>query len=244
MPGPVRAVSEREITLEGEAVVYRLIRSRRRSIGVEIAYGGAVVRAPHWVRIGDIQSFLLENSQWIRKKLATWRTARAHVRPEDWRDGGSVRYEGQSLRLSVYRSRTRVAGNDLFDLRIGIPNPTPPRIRDAVEEWLKRKAAESFPARVAQCCARLELPAPAVKLSNSRTQWGSCEHHAKRSLIRLQWRLIQLPPELADYIIAHEVSHLREMNHSPQFWAMVAALYPAHREAEKRLRDMAPLIEP
>lgn len=230
--------------LGGEAVAYRLIRSRRRSIGVEIADGGALVRAPYWVRVGDIQSFLQENANWIRKKLATWHAARAHVRPEDWRDGGSVRFEGESLRLSVYSTRRRVAGNDLFDLRIGIPKPTPPRIRDAVEEWLKGKAAESFPERVARCCARLDLPTPVVKLSNSRTQWGSCEHHAKRSLIRLQWRLIQLPPELADYIIAHEVSHLREMNHSAKFWATVASLYPAYREAEKRLREMAPLIEP
>ena len=83
----------------------------------------------------------------------------------------------------------------------------------------------------------------AIRLSNSATQWGSCEHHAKKTLIRLHWRLIQLPPELADYIIAHEVSHLREMNHGKAFWALVAMLYPEYRAAEKRLRDMAPLIE-
>ncbi|MBP8296417.1 MAG: M48 family metallopeptidase [Burkholderiales bacterium] len=241
---PVREVSEREITLEGEAVAYRLIRSRRRSIGIEIAYGGAVVRAPHWVRVGDIHSFLLENANWIRRKLESWRAARARVRPEDWRDGGIVRCEGQDLRLSVFPSRARVAAADLFDLRIGIPKPTPERIRDAVEEWLKDRAGASFPARVAACCARLGLAAPTVKLSNSRTQWGSCEHHRGRSLIRLQWRLIQLAPELADYIIAHEVSHLREMNHSPRFWATVAGLYPGYRDAEKRLRELAPLIEP
>ena len=239
----VREVSEREITLEGEAVPYRLIRSRRRSIGIEIASGGAVVRAPYWVRVGEIHSFLLEHANWIRKKLATWRAARALVRPEDWRDGGLVRYEGQDLRLSVFASRSRLAASDLFDLRIGIPKPTEERIRDAVEEWLKCAAGASFPQRVARCCARLGLTAPAVKLSNSRTQWGSCEHHPGRALIRLQWRLIQLSPELADYIIAHEVSHLREMNHSPRFWATVATLYPTYREAEKRLRDMAPLIE-
>ena len=240
----MRAVSECEITLEGEAVAYRLIRSRRRSIGIEIAYGGAVVRAPYWVRVGDVQSFLLENANWIRRKLESWREARAQVRPEDWRDGGLVRFEGKDLRLSVFNSRTRVADTDLFDLRIGIPNPTPPRVRDAVEAWLKNAAAASFPQRVAECSARLGLAVPTVKLSNSRTQWGSCEHQAGRSLIRLQWRLIQLSPELADYIIVHEVSHLREMNHSPRFWAIVASLYPAHRSAERRLREMAPLIEP
>ena len=241
----MREVSEREITLEGEAVAYRLIRSRRQSIGIEIAYGGAVVRAPHWVLVGDIQTFLLENSKWIRKKLQTWRSARAEVRPEDWRDGGIVRYQGQDLRLSVFGSRQRVAYHDLFDLRIGIPKPNSERIRDAVEEWLKARAEGSFPSRVALCCEKLGLRAPAVKLSNSRTQWGSCEQHrAGKSLIRLQWRLIQLSPELADYIIAHEVSHLREMNHGERFWATVQSLYPEHREAEKRLRHLAPLIEP
>ena len=241
----MREISEREITLEGEAIAYRLIRSRRRSIGIEIAYGGAVVRAPHGVRVGDIHSFLHDNSQWIRKKLDTWRTARAQVRPEDWRDGGMVRYEGQDLRLSVYGSRLRLAYHDLFDLRIGIPKPTPERIREAVEVWLKARAEASFPPRVAHCCERLGLPTPVVKMSNSRTQWGSCEQHrAGHSLIRLQWRLVQLAPELADYIIAHEVSHLREMNHSPKFWETVASVYPHHREAERRLKHLAPLIEP
>jgi len=236
-------ISEREIDLDGEPVAYRLIRSRRRTIGLEIAYGGAVVRAPYWVRVGDIQSFLRENAKWIRKKLATWRAARAEVRPEDWRDRGLVRFEGQDLRLSVYASRRRIAESDLFDLRIGIPKPTPPRICEAVEEWLKGRAEESFAPRVAVYCERLGLAAPSVRLSNSATQWGSCEHHPQRSVIRLHWRLIQLPPELAEYIFAHEVSHLREMNHSPAFWATVESLYPDYRAAEKRLRDMAPLIE-
>ena len=236
-------ITEREIDLDGEPIAYRLIRSRRRTIGLEIAYGGAVVRAPYWVRIGDVQSFLRENANWIRNKLNTWRAARAHVRPEDWRDRGLVRFEGQELRLSVYSTRRRVAENDLFDLRIGMPKPTEGRIREAVEAWLKARAEESFPARVAACCAVLELPMPQVRLSNSATQWGSCERAATRSIIRLHWRLIQLAPELADYIIAHEVSHLREMNHSAAFWATVESLYPGYRAAEKRLRELSPLIE-
>jgi predicted metal-dependent hydrolase len=238
-----KEVSEREIDLDGESIVYRLIRSRRRTIGLEIAYGGAVVRAPYWVRVGDVQSFLLENANWIRRKLETWRTARAHIRPEDWRDRGLVRFEGQELRLSVYSTRRRVAEHDLFDLRIGMPKPTANRIRDAVEQWLRARAEESYAPRVAAACARLGLAVPQVRLSNSATQWGSCEQHSRRAVVRLHWRLIQLPPELADYIIAHEVSHLREMNHSPAFWATVESLYPNYRAAEKRLRDMAPLIE-
>ena len=133
-----------QIELEGEAVAYRLIRSRRRSIGIEIASGGALVRAPHWARVGDIHAFMLDNSKWIRTKLHTWRTARAAVRPEDWRDGGTVRYQGQDLRLSVFGSRKRTAFHDLFDLRIGIPKPSAERICEAVEEWLKARAEETF----------------------------------------------------------------------------------------------------
>ena len=240
----VRSVSEREITLEGEVVAYQLIRSRRRTIGIEIAYGGAVVRAPTWVRVGDIHAFLNENARWIREKLEVWRAARAAVRPEDWRDGGLVRFLGQDLALSVQDSRRRRAEHDLFNLRIALPKPTEERIRDAVEAWLKAEAAAAFPARVAHYAGLLGLETPAIRLSNSRTQWGSCERRAGGATIRLQWRLIQLDPELADYIVAHEVGHLVEMNHSPRFWAIVAQLFPAHREAEKRLRALAPLIEP
>ena len=77
---------------------------------------------------------------------------------------------------------------------------------------------------------------PAVGLSNARTRWGSC---SSLSGIRLHWRLIHLPLPLIDYVVAHEVAHLVEMNHSPRFWSVVESLYPGHVAARKALRQAA-----
>ncbi|TMH08726.1 MAG: M48 family metallopeptidase [Betaproteobacteria bacterium] len=81
--------------------------------------------------------------------------------------------------------------------------------------------------------------APQVKLSSARTQWGSCNH---RGEIRLHWRLVQLPPRIADYVVAHEVAHLVELNHSPRFWALVDSLLPGHDEARRELDALTPLL--
>jgi predicted metal-dependent hydrolase len=79
-----------------------------------------------------------------------------------------------------------------------------------------------------------------VKLTNARTEWGSCNH---RGEIRLNWRLVHLPPRLAQYVAAHEVAHLVELNHSPRFWAVVEALFPDHAAARRALGDWTALLE-
>ena len=82
--------------------------------------------------------------------------------------------------------------------------------------------------------------APTLKLSNARSEWGSCNQHG---VIRLNWRLVQLPPRLAYYVVAHEVAHLVELNHSPRFWDLVETLFPGHAEARRMLDDWTALLE-
>jgi len=90
-----------------------------------------------------------------------------------------------------------------------------------------------FAERVAEYCFRLGRDVPAVKLSSARMRWGSC---SSVSGIRLHWRLVHLSPTLIDYVVAHEVAHLVEMNHSPRFWAVMSELYPGWKEARMHLR--------
>lgn len=107
---------------------------------------------------------------------------------------------------------------------------------------LQRRALEVFRPRLAAATARLGVATPPLALSSARTRWGSC---SSRSGIRLNWRLIHLPLPLVDYVIAHEVAHLREMNHSARFWALVANLCPDWQQARadlKRLGATLPLI--
>ena len=79
-----------------------------------------------------------------------------------------------------------------------------------------------------------------MRLSNARSEWGSCNAKGE---IRLNWRLVQLPPELARYVVAHEVAHLVELNHSPRFWALVETLHERHREARRELAQWAAALD-
>jgi len=106
------------------------------------------------------------------------------------------------------------------------------RVLPALLAWLKAKALETLAPRVERYAAALSLPAPRVALSFGRRQWGTC---SAAGTIRLNWRLVHVAPELADYVAAHEVAHLVEMNHSKRFWHLLAALYPAWRGARAQL---------
>jgi hypothetical protein len=103
----------------------------------------------------------------------------------------------------------------------------------ALLAWLKQRALGALSPRVAHYAARLGRAAPPLALSNARTQWGVC---LASGAIRLNWRLVHLEPALADYVVAHEVAHLAELNHSRRFWRIVESLYPAWQEARACLR--------
>ena len=110
-------------------------------------------------------------------------------------------------------------------------------MRELLVGWLKSQALQALAPRAAHYAARVSLPPPPLALSNARTLWGVCMASGR---IRLAWRLVHLDPELADYVVAHEVAHLVVLNHSERFWALVEWLYPHWCEARERIeRDAA-----
>ena len=100
--------------------------------------------------------------------------------------------------------------------------------------WYRQYALQDFQRRVALFAAKLKIAPPPVFLSNAKGRWGSCN---SRHEIRLNWRLIQAPPALINYVVAHELAHTKQMNHSAKFWAIVEKLDPEYRTAEKALKD-------
>jgi predicted metal-dependent hydrolase len=131
-------------------------------------------------------------------------------------------------------ARTAVLEGDRLLLQMRKPHE---RARARVEliRWLKEHALETLVPRVAHYAALLGLPEPRVTVSNARTQWGVCTQDGR---IRLSWRLVHVQPTLADYVVAHEVAHLVELNHSARFWKVVETLYPDCRAARHDL-DLA-----
>jgi predicted metal-dependent hydrolase len=231
----------RRISLAGHDVDYRLIRARRRSIGMEIGLSGLTVRASRWVTIREIEAVLTERAAWIVRTIAAWHARRRDVLPRAWKSGAPILFRGAELSLVVEPARRTAIAADMFHLTVRLPAADDETsVAALVGSWLRDEALRALTPRVGEYGVRLIGRVPPTRLSNARSEWGSCDHNGE---IRLNWRLVQLPPHLADYVVAHEVAHLVELNHSPRFWAIVESLFPGHRAARRDLGEWTALLE-
>jgi predicted metal-dependent hydrolase len=245
--GPQRDGSPREereprrVALAGVDVEYVLVRVRRRSIGMEIGLSGLTVRAPRRVSVREIEATLAERAVWILRSLAEWKARRRDVLPREWKTGAPILYLGRELTLAVHPARKCEIAPDLLNLTVLHPSAHDERaVAAIVARWLRDEAVRLLAPRVAEFAVRVTPTPPVVKLSNARSEWGNCN---QKGVIRLNWRLVQLPPELALYVIAHEVAHLVELNHSARFWNLVETLLPGHASARRALDDWTALLE-
>ncbi|HEY8069058.1 MAG TPA: SprT family zinc-dependent metalloprotease [Burkholderiales bacterium] len=237
-PAPAGAAPLRHVLLAGQPVEFRFERRHRRTIGIRINEHGLSVAAPMRAPWREIEGFLHEKSRWILDKLAA-RAAAGKPLVIFGESGESLPFFGREVVLTVAQGRRATA---LKDTELHLSHPQPHRrgaVRKQLLGWLKARALDMLAPRVAHYAARVSLPPPPLKLSNARTQWGVCMSSGR---IRLSWRLVHLDPELADYVVAHEVAHLVELNHSERFWALVEWLYPHWREARERIEHDAATI--
>ena len=254
-PAPARPPSpscpSRQVLLQGQAVGYELRRARRRSIGFTVSEQGLRVSAPKWVSIAEIDRALQQKGDWILRKLHEQRerARRSEALNIAWGDGCSLPYLGEPL-IVVLDPKLAPGGARLDDgeshvqatldsvarrtLYLGLSQQAgPEQIREAVLLWLQARARTLFEARCRHFAPQLGVVMAGLRLSSAQTRWGSA---SAKGMIRLNWRLIHFPPGLIDYVVAHELAHLREMNHSPRFWAVVQSVYPDYESARERLR--------
>lgn len=197
------------IILSSRTIKYRLTRSARRTIGLQIDPRGLTVRVPQHTASRDIEQALQSKSDWILRKLA------ALDEREKLGARGAQTTE-QSIGPAGAQSATHSAAKSPAEIRA-----------------LKRQARTLFAERLA-VFERMHACAPVRwSLTSARTRWGSCSPGGH---VRLNWRLIHCPVPVVDYVIAHELAHLEELNHGPRFWARVEVLYPEWRRERKALR--------
>jgi predicted metal-dependent hydrolase len=231
----------RHLQLGGEIVSYRLRRARRRSIGFQIDDHGLTVSAPRWVPLREIEAAIVEKRRWIVAKRSEWDEWRTRHRLPTVRfvNGASLPYLGRqvTLRLGSARDTTGILDGELH---LALPaDADERRARDAVQAWLQGEARRVFDERIERFAGRIG-PFAGWTLSSARSQWGSCTHDGR---IRLSWRLIHFSVAVIDYVVAHELAHLRELNHGPRFWRTVAQLLPGFEAARDEIRrvDMSAL---
>ncbi|MBB3214248.1 hypothetical protein FHW67_003560 [Herbaspirillum sp. Sphag1AN] len=241
---PSRNLSDgkRRIQLGEHVLDFVLLRSRRRSIGFLISDEGLRVTAPNWVTLGDIDKAIRDKQRWILSKLVERRERSARrLKPQmQWRDGATLPYLGQDITLRIRAQQTSGIAYDEAsrELIVNLPGDAgEQQLKDRVQGWLQARAKELFGARLPLYAAKLGVSYRSYALSSATTQWGSCTADGR---IRLNWRLMHFALPLIDYVIAHELSHLREMNHSPRFWATVQSIFPEFESAKRALRQSAP----
>ncbi|MGE5337500.1 MAG: M48 family metallopeptidase [Gemmatimonadota bacterium] len=241
-----RSDARRCIALDHELIDYRLRRARRRSIGFQIDDGGLTVSAPRWVRLAEIEAAILEKQRWIRTKIAEWHVWRRERRLHEARfaDGGVLPFLGSHVTLRLHAQAIATRLHDLpraRELHVALPAcADEQQVRDAVHAWLQAEARRVLGERIERLAAPLATRLRGWTLSSARSQWGSCTHDGR---IRLNWRLIHFSLPVIDYVIAHELAHLAEMNHGARFWRVVGELLPGFEPARDEIRgvDLAAL---
>ncbi len=223
----------------GQTIPYQLDLRLRKTIGLKITANGLVVHAPKRISAIQLQQVLLQKAAWIQQKLALRETNQ--VAPMQWQDGEPLLFMGQDIVLTLQHHATNKAvvlqGNQLLVRSPQVDQPA--FVSRKVLQWYAQQALPDFKRRVELVAAQMGEKITSVALSNAKSRWGSCN---SRKQIRLNWRLIQAPPHIIQYVVCHEMAHLREMNHSARFYAVQESLFHNHVQAEKELRALSPIL--
>lgn len=236
------ASGRRHVKVLDHTLEYRLLRSKRRSIGFLIDDDGLRITAPKWVPLAEIENAIREKQRWILAKLNERRERSARrLQPQmQWCDGATLPYLGSDITLRIFSAQAAgvVYSADRGELTISLPpDASEQQLKDRVQGWLQSEAKRIFAERLPVYAAKLNVSYRSLALSSATTRWGSCTSEGR---IRLNWRLVHFSLPLIDYVVAHELAHLREMNHSPRFWATVQSIFPEFEAAKRTLRDSGP----
>ena len=203
-------------------------RARRLSLRISSLDGKVTLSGPPYVRERDYMAFIRDKEDWIIKNLA--------VMPEKTlvAAGAVLVYRGSSVTVTMGSQRgVRLAGDAIYVAR------TSRSIGASIKGFLKSQARDALAHASDRYAAQLGVGYSALVLRDTRSRWGSCSSQGQ---LMYSWRLIMAPPDILDYVAAHEVAHLIEMNHSRAFWNVVARLYPDYEKAREWLRSHGPIL--
>lgn len=225
-------VRSQHIILSGRIVEYSLRRDRRR-LALRIDERGLAVGAPRMLALTEIEAFIQSHAAWVLEKIDSLasRSGRRHL---PIHEGTCVPVLGYPVRIKITCGNNRGLWQDDELWLAARPGA---ELDTIARRALQRRALEYFRPRLITAVEQLGQAVPALALSSARTRWGSC---SARSGIRLNWRLIHLPPAPIHYVIAHEAAHLVEMNHGPRFWRVVESLCPDWQSARAELKRLGP----
>ncbi len=235
---PQRNSTDEFLVVGGQQIAMSLIRNpRARRYVLRLRRdGSAWVTIPRGGSLAEARRFAERNRGWLERELKRFS---AHPSlPKQWLIGNEILFRGEPARIEAGvngESGVIRFGNQV----VSVADPAA-NLRPAVERHLWRLAAKELPRRVLEFTKAHQLSVCRITVRNQRSRWGSC---SRRGTISLNWRLIQSPLHVQDYIILHELMHLREMNHSSRFWREVERVCPGYETAERWLKQHSELLK-
>lgn len=207
----------------------KLVRSKRKTLALIVETDGTLtVRAPLRMKVDDIRRFIDIKADWIKQKQAHFKKVAA---PRPYGDGETFLYLGKEVPLRlVPGERPALVMNRVFKLS----RSAQPRAESVFETWYKKQARAVLTERIEFYARKYGFEVKKIRISSARTRWGSC---SAQKTLSFTWRLVMAPPEVIDYVVVHELCHLRELNHSPSFWAQVEAILPGYKSQRKWLKQ-------
>lgn len=214
---------------------YRLVRSRRRTLALIIEKDGSLlVRAPLRLSIKNIEETILAKADWIAQKQALAQQNPSQAREKQYRDGVEFPFLGQRYPLKIIEKQPEALTftSDGFYLA----QRAQKNALQAFESWYRQQARQLLSKRVAELAAEHGFHVKNVRITSARTRWGSC---STKGSLNFSWRVVLLPMPVIDYVILHELAHLRFHNHAAPFWNLVATLLPDYQQRRNWLRHNA-----
>jgi predicted metal-dependent hydrolase len=222
----------------GDQLHYQLERRQRRTVGLKITQTGLVIHAPKRISQSQLESIIMQKADWIRRKLEAVSTNKI---PEiQWQHGEQLLFLGNPIKLALeHNPRSKAVEYEPGVLQLAMPNHEPSLIARKVIQWYKKEAITDFTRRLEIFSSKLGVNFSSLALSNAASRWGTCN---SKKEIRLNWRLLQAPPHIINYVVCHELAHIKEMNHSAKFWVIVESIFPDYKTAEKELKALSPKL--
>ena len=236
------AVRQRAISLGETTITYRHRISRRaRRLRFEVRPGnGLEVTTPPGVSVARIEAVMREKTQWITTMLIRYAQPPRSVVGTPLQSGALLPFAGGYLRLSLEPTATgkrKTAVMEEGELRLSVDSSSTAELREALEAWYRRQGRRVFMERVAHWNDQYGFNYGRIAIRDQKSRWGSC---SRQGNLNFNWRLLLAPLAVLDYIVIHELAHLKEGNHSPRFWALVAEKCPSYREHRAWLRLHGP----
>jgi predicted metal-dependent hydrolase len=224
--------------IAGSPVTYTLrVSARARSLRLVIRpASGLEVVVPRGTSAHEIERVLRDKARWIMRTLERVTQESAAVAPA-LADGSILAFAGRPLRLALQtgapagRFHASISGETL---QLTVARDTHEEVRAALEVWYRRQAARVFAERLAVCNAAYGFSYGRVSIREQKSRWGSC---SRKGNLNFNWRLLLAPLPVLDYVVTHELAHLKEPNHSPRFWALVASACPEYQTQRRWLRQ-------